>query len=66
MATCPRQAGNETTTIQDEEIEITPEMIKAGVREYARGDLRFESEGDIVESIVRVMMETHRLIRCGG
>lgn len=36
-------------------IEITEEMIEAGVAAYIRGDPRFDSEGHIVETIFREM-----------
>ena len=38
-----------------EEIEITPEMIEAGVSVYLERDLRFESEGNVVANIYLAM-----------
>ena len=38
-----------------EEIEITPEMVAAGVRAYFSRDSRFESEDEIVTNIFIAM-----------
>ena len=41
--------------ISKEEIEITPEMIEAGVRRYCAGDTILETHDEIVESIFHAM-----------
>jgi hypothetical protein len=38
------------------EIEITPEMIEAGVREFCAYDPRFEGPGDVVVAIWGAMI----------
>jgi hypothetical protein len=37
-------------------IEVTPEMIEAGAMAFADGDLRFDSENEIVIRIYRAMV----------
>lgn len=43
--------------LNPDEIEVTPEMIKAGVREYMLSSEDYQSQEDIVAEIYRVMAE---------
>ena len=38
------------------EIEVTPEMVEAGVEVFCAFDRRFDSEDDVVKEIFRVMV----------
>jgi hypothetical protein len=58
MATCARQVGAESIeNLGDKEIEITPEMIDAGVEEFDLIDFESAIEGaeDWVVDIYRAM-----------
>lgn len=37
-------------------VEITPEMLEAGLIEWGKGDLRFDEPQEIVERIFRAML----------
>jgi hypothetical protein len=54
-------AGPEITNVEPCEIEITPEMIEAGMRAYRNRDSRFMLDRDIVEDIFMSMMEAKGL-----
>ena len=53
-----RTAMSGTTT--DKEIEVTPEMIEAGVREFCSYDSDLERPKDIVADIFRAMVRASR------
>jgi hypothetical protein len=46
------------TDTEQHEIEITPEMIEAGVRAFLNYDSRFEEPADCVTDIFTAMMAT--------
>jgi hypothetical protein len=48
------------------EIEITPEMIKAGVSVLLAGDFRFETHEELIEDILVAALKTHRLAYVHG
>ena len=45
-----------------DEIEITPEMIEAGLEEFGTYDSRFDVEEDVVKRIFLAMLRRSRLI----
>ena len=49
----------------ESDIEITPEMMAAGVAIFRAADLRFESAEDIVAEIFEAMMLRQRLVGKG-
>jgi hypothetical protein len=53
----PDPTGSEKTEC---EIEITPEMIEAGVMAYVQRDDVFETQEEIVSRIFRAMVEAKR------
>jgi hypothetical protein len=54
---CDRQAVKPT-----EEIEITPEMIEAGVSVLLAADYRFESHADVVKDILRAVRNSRSVV----
>ena len=46
----------------EKEIEITPEMLAAGVEVFCAADLRFESEEDVVADTFRAMISRQRRV----
>jgi hypothetical protein len=50
----PRPGGESPGT----EIEITPQMIQAGMGEYCRGDEVLETKEEIVAKLFRAMFKT--------
>lgn len=44
----------------NEEIEVSPAMIEAGVRAYADFDVEFDSVGELVSDVFKAMMRAGR------
>lgn len=55
----PDRAAQPGSAPATEEIEVTPEMIEAGLQVYFRRDTRYESEEDIVAEIYSAMAGAH-------
>lgn len=58
----PRQAGDMALGVRHE-IEITQEMIDAGVAEFYAADLRFQTAESAVLDIFRAMLSRQTLVR---